>query len=88
MRGKDVRGVLTALAPLLPRFVFTRVADPGALPPEELAGAWASLGGEAVTAPDPRAALALAADEPVVVAGSLYLVGAVRGMITGEHEEA
>jgi dihydrofolate synthase/folylpolyglutamate synthase len=88
MRGKDVRGVLTALAPLAPRFVFTRVADPGALPPEDLADAWASLGGDAVTASDPRAALALAADEPVVVAGSLYLVGAVRGMITGEHEEA
>jgi folylpolyglutamate synthase/dihydropteroate synthase len=27
-----------------------------------------------------------AADEPVVVAGSLYLVGAVRGILTGESE--
>lgn len=88
MRGKDVRGVLSALAPLEPRFVFTRVDDPGALAPDELAGAWASLGGRARTAPEPGAALALAAEDPVVVAGSLYLVGAVRGMIIGEQEEA
>ena len=90
MRGKDVRGVLAALAPLEPRFVFTRVEDAGALPPAELADAWAALGGETRTAPDPRTALALAGADgaPVVVAGSLYLVGAVRGMITGEHEEA
>ena len=88
MRGKDVRGVLTALAPLEPRFVFTRVEDPGALPPGELADAWASLGGASRSAPDPRAALAMTDGDPVVVAGSLYLVGAVRGMITGEHEDA
>jgi dihydrofolate synthase/folylpolyglutamate synthase len=88
MRGKDVRGVLSALAPLQPRFIFTRVDDPGALPATALADAWGSLGGGAITAPDPRAALALATDDPVVVAGSLYLVGAVRGMITGEREEA
>ena len=31
MRGKKVRDVLRALAPLEPRFVFTRVDDPGAL---------------------------------------------------------
>lgn len=83
MRGKDVRGVLAALAALEPRFVFTRVADPGAMDPADLAAAWAPIGGGARTAPDPRAALALAAGDPVVVAGSLYLVGAVRGMITG-----
>ena len=87
MRGKDVRGVLTALAPLEPRFVFTRVDDPGALPPAELAAAWASIGGEARIAPDPEAALGLADGDPVVVAGSLYLVGAVRGMIIGMDEE-
>lgn len=87
MRGKDVRGVLAALATLEPRFVFTRVNDPGAVSPEELAAAWASIGGESTTAPDPATALALADGDPVVVAGSLYLVGAVRGMITGMDEE-
>jgi dihydrofolate synthase/folylpolyglutamate synthase len=88
MRTKDVRGVLRALAPLEPRFVFTRVEDPGALSREELAAAWAPIGGDAATAPDPRSALEAAAGDPVVVAGSLYLVGAVRGMITGMDEEA
>jgi folylpolyglutamate synthase/dihydropteroate synthase len=40
------------------------------------------------TAPDPAGALALADGDPVVVAGSLYLVGAIRGMLTGTNEEA
>ena len=88
MRAKDVRGVLRALAPLEPRFVFTRVDDPGAADPDALAGVWARLGGgKSLTAPDPRAALAAADGDPIVVAGSLYLVGAVRGMITGTAEE-
>jgi dihydrofolate synthase/folylpolyglutamate synthase len=87
MRTKDVRGVLRALAPLEPRFVFTRVDDPGALAPEELGAAWARIGGSAAIAPDPRRALTVAEGDPVVVAGSLYLVGAVRGMITGMDEE-
>ena len=88
MRGMDLGGVLTALAPLEPRFVFTRVDDPGAVPPEDLAAAWAPIGGDAATAVDPATALARAEGDPVVVAGSLYLVGAVRGMITGMDEEA
>ena len=88
MRTKDVRGVLRALAPLEPRFVFTRVDDPGALSPEELTAAWAPIGGFAATAPDAVRALAMAEGDTVVVAGSLYLVGAVRGMITGMDDEA
>jgi len=88
MRGKDVRGVLAALAPLEPRFVFTRVEDPGALAPAQLAATWAPIGGDAAIAPGPREALAVADGDPVVVAGSLYLVGAVRGIITGMDEEA
>ena len=59
----------------------TRPGDPGA--------AWRSVSGaSARTAPDPAAALALADGDPVVVAGSLYLVGAVRGMLTGSGEES
>ena len=88
MRGKDVRGVLSALAPLEPRFVFTAVADPNAHAPDELARAWAALGGRSRTARHaaPQALAAVRAD-PVVVAGSLYLVGEIRGMITGTSEE-
>lgn len=92
MRSKRVTAVLRALVPLEPRMVFTRVADPGAHEPETLARAWRRLTGRrarsAATPAEGLAAAAAAADaDPVVVAGSLYLVGAVRGMITGTAEE-
>ena len=89
MRTKKVRAVLRALAPLDPRFIFTSVDDPGAHDPATLARAWRSVSGSAArTAMDPAAALGMANGDPVVVAGSLYLVGAVRGMLTGTGEEA
>ncbi|MEO8639777.1 MAG: folylpolyglutamate synthase/dihydrofolate synthase family protein [Chloroflexota bacterium] len=94
MRGKRVAAVLRALAPLEPEPVFTRVEDPGAIPPEELLRRWQRLGAGGRTAANPEAALRLAADlrrspeQPVVVAGSLYLVGAVRGMLRAEEAGA
>ena len=94
MRGKRVAAVLRALAPLDPQPVFTRVEDPGAVPPEELLTRWRRIEAGGQTAPSPAEALRLAADlrrapeQPVVVAGSLYLVGAVRGMLRGEEDEA
>jgi dihydrofolate synthase / folylpolyglutamate synthase len=89
MRTKRVPAALRALAPLRPRFVFTRVADPGAREPASLARAWRRVSGErALTAPDPARALEVAEGDPVIVAGSLYLVGAIRGMLTGSGEEA
>jgi dihydrofolate synthase/folylpolyglutamate synthase len=91
-RGKRVSAVLRALAPLRPRPVFTRVSDPGALPPAELLWRWSRIGaGNARVAATPEQALPAAAalraadDQPIVVAGSLYLVGAVRGMLRGEE---
>lgn len=90
MRGKRVARVLRALAPLEPRPVFTAVEDRGALPPDRLLATWRRVGtgGEAIDGP--ATALARAAelrrgDEPVVVAGSLYLVGAIRGLLCGEE---
>jgi dihydrofolate synthase / folylpolyglutamate synthase len=90
MRGKRVRDMLRALAPLEPRFVFTRVDHPAAIEPQRLAASWRSVGGGArsVTAATPGEAVRLAVGDPVVVAGSLYLVGAIRGMITGTEEES
>lgn len=96
MRGKRVTAVLRALAPLDPLPVFTAVSSPGALPPAALLRAWKRVGegGAGMAVPDPTAAVAQAAalranaNQPVVVAGSLYLVGAVRGMLTGEQEDA
>lgn len=88
MRAKRVHAVLRALAPLEPRFVFTRVEDPGAHDPADLARIWRKVAGvDADTASSPAEALRRASGDPVVVAGSLYLVGAVRGIITGTAEE-
>jgi dihydrofolate synthase/folylpolyglutamate synthase len=90
-RGKRVLPVLRALAPLRPRPVFTRVADGDAYAPAELLRAWRRVGRGGRAVPDVAEALRSAADlrrapdQPVVVAGSLYLVGAVRGMLLGER---
>ena len=89
MRGKRVPDVFRALAPLRPRFVFTRVDDPGAHDPSALARTWRRItGNHGATAPTPRDALLRANGDPIVVAGSLYLVGEVRGLLTGTTEEA
>ncbi|HEX6473662.1 MAG TPA: folylpolyglutamate synthase/dihydrofolate synthase family protein [Candidatus Limnocylindria bacterium] len=95
MRGKRVRDMLRALSTLGPRPIFTAVDDPGARSPQELLDAWRAVGGRGGRiAEGPRQALELAAemrrsaDQPVVVAGSLYLVGAVRGMLAGEEAAA
>ena len=96
MRGKRVSAVLRALAPLEPRPIFTAVPDRGAHRPESLLAAWqrvAPVGDPGRTAADVERGLEMAAglatgDEPVVVAGSLYLVGAVRGMLLGEEMRA
>jgi dihydrofolate synthase/folylpolyglutamate synthase len=98
MRGKRVTAVLRALAPLEPRPVFTAVIDPHAHRPEELLRMWrravpgatglasgvvSATPGEALTA-----AAALPGPGPVLVAGSLYLVGAVRAALTGRAVDA
>lgn len=91
MADKDVAGVVAALAasPALAgaRVIVTTVDLPRALAPADLAAHWAAArDGEPapIVAADPDAALDLAlatADGPIVVAGSLYLVGAVRARI-------
>ncbi|HEX2194404.1 MAG TPA: Mur ligase family protein [Candidatus Limnocylindria bacterium] len=94
MRGKRVSAVLRALAPLRPRPVFADVPDRGAHTAGELLHAWRPIGRGGRAEPVLERALAEAAalrrgaDQPVVVAGSLYLVGAVRGMLLGERSEA
>ena len=91
MRGKRVHAALRALAQVKPRPVFTAVNEPGARSPSELLSIWHSLGGSGGSvASDPAQAMRVAAglvrhDEPILVAGSLYLVGAVRGMLTREE---
>lgn len=98
MRGKRVAAVLRALAPLEPRPVFTAVEDPHAHRPVDLLRTWRRIASRArgaesgSTADTPAAALEQAADlspaaGPVVVAGSLYLVGAIRATLTGDSPD-
>jgi dihydrofolate synthase/folylpolyglutamate synthase len=94
MRGKRVTAVLRALAPLAPQPVFTAVAEPHAHRPEELLRTWrrvapavrGAAAGTTASSPDEALdhAAALGGSGPVVVAGSLYLVGAIRATLTGE----
>jgi dihydrofolate synthase/folylpolyglutamate synthase len=87
MADKDVEGVVAALAAARAlegaRIVATRIDAPRALAADELAAAWRAARPDVTvtTELDPGVALGAAiagADGPVVVAGSLYLVGFAR----------
>ena len=100
MADKDVAGIVRALAASETlrdaTVVATQVGLTRALPADDLAQVWRTndLGDVAATAtrsiavqPDPGAAIDLALDGPpgpVVVAGSLYLVGAVRARLVDD----
>ena len=93
MGDKDVAGVVEAVARSSAlagaTVVCTAVDLPRAMPPEELAAAWRARlpASTVVTAPGPDAALDVALAlglGPVVVAGSLYLVGAARARLVDD----
>jgi len=99
MADKDVDGVIAALARSSAldgaTVVATSLDVPRALPAAELAARWRTGGvwGERVSRPrqvivepDPGRALerALAEPGPVIVAGSLYLVGEARGVLVDD----
>jgi dihydrofolate synthase / folylpolyglutamate synthase len=96
MADKDVTGVVGALAAARSlggaTVICTSLDVSRALPPHDLAALWeAGLPGATVLVePEPRAALDRAmasrpdAAGPIVVAGSLYLVGAARGQLVDD----
>jgi dihydrofolate synthase/folylpolyglutamate synthase len=93
MADKDVDGLIGGLmrSPALAeaRVVATSLDAPRALPADALADRWRALaqGASVAAVRDTIRALERAlqdADGPVVVAGSLYLVGAVRGRIVDD----
>jgi dihydrofolate synthase/folylpolyglutamate synthase len=95
MADKDVDGLIAALgtsrALAGARVIATAVPGARALAPETLAARWhaAVPGADVRVAPDPAAALDRAiatTDGPVVVAGSLYLVGAARARLVDDPE--
>ena len=93
MADKDVAGVLAALAasPVAraARVICTQVDLPRALPADRLARGWSAVarGSQPQVVRPVAAALERALAEapgPTVVAGSLYLVGAVRAILVDD----
>ena len=83
MRDKNVGKITEILFPLAEKVYLTRPHLPRAISPEELARAACSLPTSFVIEDDPAKALDLAlresdADDVILVAGSLFLVGEVR----------
>ncbi len=94
MADKDVAGISSALcaAPILDgsRIIATAINTPRALPAGRLATVWLNRVGRSATVeaePDIDAALDRALSGPpgpIVIAGSLYLVGAVRSRLVDD----
>ena len=82
---KDVAGIVAALAPAVRAVIATRYQQDRAMEPEALAAIFAQFGATSASAPDLRAALAAAAayGAPILVAGSLFLVGEARTLLLG-----
>jgi folylpolyglutamate synthase/dihydrofolate synthase len=93
MADKDVDGVIDALVGAAgmadATVVCTSLDVPRAMPATELAARWrARRAGMTVVEPDPIVAIdtALHGSGPVLVAGSLYLVGAARGHLVDDPD--
>ena len=89
LRDKDVPAVCRALEPLAARFLAVPVRSPRAAPPDELLAALAHAApGISARAVPEGVAAALAQGrawpEPILVAGSLFLVGEALASLTGE----
>ena len=88
---KEVVEIVRVLEPSISEVIVTRARlSPRSASPEKLAAYWSV---PTVVADTPRAALNTAhartrSGEVVVVAGSLYLVGEIRPLLTGETAEA
>ncbi|HEX3758728.1 MAG TPA: Mur ligase family protein [Kofleriaceae bacterium] len=85
---KDVAAIAAALAPVARAVVATRYQQERAMDPAQLAAAFAAASGApaaVAAAPDLAAALAIAATygAPIVIAGSLFVVGEARTLLLG-----
>ena len=93
MRDKDVRGMAEVLFPLARHIVLTRPRVDRAARPAEIAEAAGQVARRARLEDSPRRALAWARrqaenDSTVVVAGSLFLVGALRPLTRASRASA
>ncbi len=83
--AKDITGILEVLAPLAARILLCPVDSPRAVPTDELAACLPPDAPSHEIYPDFAAAFtaAKAHDDPLLVAGSLFLVGEARAYLTG-----
>jgi folylpolyglutamate synthase/dihydropteroate synthase len=89
MNDKDVEGIAAALFPRAAQIVLSRPHLPRAMAPREIARRAGASARKAQQEPSVYRALALARrlarahgpDTPVVVAGTLFLVGEVKGLL-------
>jgi dihydrofolate synthase/folylpolyglutamate synthase len=94
MAEKDVKGIASILFPTASPLILTRPDNPRALPPEDLLAAVPSDfdTNELFLEPTTAAAVDKARElsgqgDLILVTGTLYLVGEVRGMLTAEPPE-
>jgi len=82
---KDASAIAAALVPEVSAVIATRYQQERSLAPLELADVFRAAGMHADTAPDLQTALALARTKgsPVLIAGSLFLVGEARARYLG-----
>lgn len=83
--AKDVSGILDLLSPLAGRIHICPVDTPRAVPPEELAAALPEGAPPHVCHPSLEEALkaALESEDPLLIAGSLFLVGEAKAALQG-----
>jgi dihydrofolate synthase / folylpolyglutamate synthase len=84
MRDKDVAGMVAALAPAFARIVCTTAASPRAMPADELAALASSIAAcpvESAASPEEAMARARDAGARIVAAGSMFLIGPLRGIL-------
>jgi dihydrofolate synthase/folylpolyglutamate synthase len=83
MKDKAVAAILRELAPIVRALICTTAPTPRAMDAVELAAIAGATGIEAAVVDDPMEAIASARahPEPIVVAGSIFLIGAVRGRL-------
>lgn len=83
MKDKAVAEMLAALAPAVGRVIGTTAPGPRAMDATAIAELARDAGLHAEVEPDPVAALdrALSHDDPIVVAGSIFLIGPLRDIL-------
>jgi dihydrofolate synthase/folylpolyglutamate synthase len=84
--AKDITGILEILAPLASRILLCPVATPRAAPATELAACLPADAPSHEIFPDFEAAFTAAqqSDEPILITGSLFLVGEARAFLTSK----